>query len=383
MLIRKTALLEVNSKRETIWKQSKTCLSSITSGNIEKFVCYQQQKLTSNCSSDISNISSIILPLNKTSKSWAKKSSNKRHNNLLCTSYSCINLRPKRQIVNPKANINSLKYYNTNYHQGSPKAYKMITKQIIYFPTALLLALACALSTMNSHFVQADSALLSNMQKLKISPDVIGVTDYTNTIRVELHGNVVKPGDPVPAKHFKDLNMAKITWDVNNFDNRYTLLLLDLDRKPGPNNTQNIYNQFTSLNIPGNVINAGQTIVAFDTPIVPCQPSTKHRILMLAFIQDQNIDISEVAYMSASSGHSVKRENFKLDDFIRRHRLDLAAANVFLAIGESNGICSGGSTLHSFHSLSTILIAMVTAITAYGFSSSSSSSKRSQSLMSL
>lgn len=165
--------------------------------------------------------------------------------------------------------------------------------------------------------------------------------------------------------------MAKIVWDVSNFDARHTLLLLDLDRKHSGNGTNSIYNQFTSLNIPGNVINAGQTIVAFDTPIVPCQPSSKHRILMLAFHQKQNIDISDVAYMSASSGQSSKRENFKLNDFINRHRLDLVAANVFLAIGETNGVCSSSVTLHSLRSVSSsILIAMVTAIIALRFTSS-------------
>lgn len=214
----------------------------------------------------------------------------------------------------------------------------------------------------------ADGSLVSNMQKLKISPDILPTNNYLSTIKVELHGNVVKPGDPVPAKNFKDLNMAKISWDVDNFEARYTLLLLDVDRKAGAGSNAsqtNIYNQFTSLNIPGNIINAGQTIVAFDTPVVPCQPGSKHRILMLAFHQDQNIDISDVAYISASSGQSSKRENFKLDDFINRHRLELVAANVFLAVGETNGVCSGSPSLYQAqHSTLSILIAMVMAATA-------------------
>lgn len=220
-----------------------------------------------------------------------------------------------------------------------------------------------------SQYAAADSSLQSSMQRLKISPDIINVNDYTGVIKVELHGNIVKPGDPVPARHFKDLNMAKITWESDDYSVPHTLLLLDLDRKPGSNSTQNIYNQYTSLNIPGNVINQGQTIVAFDTPIVPCQPSAKHRILMLAFTQDQNIDISDVAYISASSGHSHKRENFKLREFIDRHRLRLTAANVFLAMGESNGVCSGSVTLHSLQSISLILIAMVITVAVFGISS--------------
>lgn len=236
----------------------------------------------------------------------------------------------------------------------------------IYYLSALLMTL-CVLAFINAQFAIADSNLMSSMQKLKISPDIVYVNDDIAVIKVELHGNTVKPGDPVPARHFKDLNMAKISWEADDYTAPHTLLLLDLDRKPSSNLTQNIYNQYTSLNIPGSYINQGQTIVAFDTPIVPCQPSTKHRILMLAFQQDQNIDISEVAYMSASSGHSHKRENFKLREFIDRHRLKLVAANVFLAMGESNGVCSGSVTLHSIQSVSSIEIAMVMAVTAFGF----------------
>lgn len=282
----------------------------------------------------------------------------------------------KNFIVNPRSTTTTRDNHCVKRRRNSPKeTYKnkmtimFNMENNIYYLSALLLAL-CTLSLTSFGLVKADAQLLQQVQKLKVSPDIIHIPSYIGTIRVELYNNPIKPGDSVPARNFKDLNMAKITWDVSNYDARHTLLLLDLDRKAGANNTQNIYNQFTSLNIPGNLINAGQNIVAFEPPSVPCQPSTKHRILMLAFHQDQNIDIPDIAYMAASSGDSTRRENFKLQNFITRHRLELVAANVFSATGETNGICSSSSTIHhSIQSVSSILIAMVIAITAYGFSS--------------
>lgn len=264
------------------------------------------------------------------------------------------------KITVPNSQYNRLIIYN----QGQQGSDKMLNN--IYYLSALLLTL-CAILLSQSQLVSADALLQSQLQKLKISPDIISVPSYVETIKIEVHGNVVKPGDPVPAKHFKDLNMDKITWDVSNFDARHTLVLLDLDRKPtltSANNSNSIYNQFTSLNIPGNVIKAGQNIAAFDTPIVPCPPSLKHRLLMLAFHQKQNIDISEVAYISTASGPNPKRENFKINEFMNKHRLELVAANVILAAGDPSGVCSGSSANHS--NISSILFAMVMVATAFG-----------------
>lgn len=203
-------------------------------------------------------------------------------------------------------------------------------------------------------------SLYNTFQKLKI-PDIIPVTTSTSTIRVELNGNVVKPGDPIPAKNFKNLDIMKgVTWDVSGYEPKYTLMLLDLDKKPPTNGTLNIYNQYTNLNIPGNQIINGQVIVALEAPNVPCEVSTKHRLVILALHQDQNFDIADVAYISASAGHSARRENFKLEDFIKRHRLHLAAANVFVAIGETGSTCSGSITLHpQLFTMSWMLIVMV------------------------
>lgn len=201
-------------------------------------------------------------------------------------------------------------------------------------------------------------SLYQSFQKLKI-PDLIPVSYSTDTIRVELNGNIVKPGDPIPARSFRNLDIMKgVHWEPD-YDSKYTLMLLDLDRRPNQNGTLNIYNQYTSLNIPGNQIVNGQAIVAFDPPNVPCQPSTKHRLVMLAFHQDQNFDLADVAYISAPAGYSSRRENFRLDDFIQRHRLHLAAANVFLAIGEVNGVCSAGSTLQPSYLVTVFTLVMI------------------------
>lgn len=276
---------------------------------------------------------------------------------------------------NQQITVNSKAYKSIDNHcsrkQGYPKtkAHKMMNDHI-YYLSALFMTLCCTLSIASQFAAAAaDGSLQSVLQKMRIHPDTIEVDDSTQVIKVELHGNIVKPGDPIPARHFKDLSMGKIFWDPYDLTKSHTLMLLDLDRKPGSNVTQNIYNQYTSLNIPGNIINQGQTIVALDTPIVPCQPSAKHRILMLVFQQDQNIDISDAVNISAASGHSQKRENFKLSEFIQRHRLSLLAANAFFAMGEANGVCSGSITIHSLQSISTVLIAMVIAVTAFALTS--------------
>lgn len=253
------------------------------------------------------------------------------------------------QAINPELN-NSID--NLSYNKTS-RAYKMKSNICCTITEASVLILLAFMQ-----IIMTEASLQSNMQKLKIPSDIVPVTGYTNTIKVELNGNVIKPGDPVPARNFKNLDFQKINWDAD-YEAKYTLMLLDLDRKPGTNGSLNIYNQFTSVNIPGNIINGGQSIVAFDSPNVPCQPSTKHRLVMLAFRQDQNIDLADIAYISAPTGPSQRRENFKLEEFISRHRLELAAANVFLAIGEANGICSASITIHSLQSMSFGLVAMV------------------------
>ena len=188
-------------------------------------------------------------------------------------------------------------------------------------------------------------SLYNTFQKLKI-PDIIPVTTSTSTIRVELNGNVVKPGDPIPAKNFRNLDIMKgVSWEPNSYDSKYTLMLLDLDKKPATNGTLNPYNQYTNLNIPLNQIINGQVIVALEAPSVPCQVSAKHRLVILAFHQDQNLDIADLAYIAASAGHSKTRENFRIEEFVKRHRLHLEAANVFLAISEPGSLCSAGMTL--------------------------------------
>lgn len=315
------------------------------------------------------NTIKATVPYSSYSKSESSFTLQKRHKPSNSPSIIINSNAYKSQQITVNSKTNKSIDNHCSRKQGYPKtrAHKMMNDHI-YYLSALLMTLCCTLS-ITSQFAAAaaDGSLQSILQKMRIHPDTIEVDDSTQVIKVELHGNVVKPGDPIPARHFKDLSMGKIFWDPYDYSKPHTLMLLDLDRKPGSNVTQNIYNQYTSLNIPGNTINQGQTIVALDTPIVPCQPSAKHRILMLVFQQDQNIDISDAVNISAASGHSQKRENFKLSDFIQRHRLSLLAANAFFAMGEANGVCSGSITIHSLQNISTILFAMVIAVTAFAF----------------
>lgn len=210
------------------------------------------------------------------------------------------------------------------------------------------------------------------LQKLKINQDFasLPLTADLATIKLEIHDRAVKPGDQVPAKNVRDLNLAKVHWDVDSDDSRYTLILLDLDRRQN-NQTSSAYNQYTNFNILGNNINSGQTFVAFDPPSVPCAANSKHRILLLALLQDQNIDIVNVSDMAASSGYSPRRENFNLGEFIKRHRLRTRAANLFLATGETGVFCSSAKAiLPTFSPIqlltSSIFIAMVMAASPLG-----------------
>ena len=200
---------------------------------------------------------------------------------------------------------------------------------------------------------------LSDKYRLHKFPEILGITDYTKLIQVNLLGNPIKPGDNVPVKNFKNLDLSKISWNENDPDTRHTLLLLDLDRKLGSNNTATFYNQFTSLNIPGNAISGGQIITAFDPPSVPCVPSTKHRVALLVYSQKQNIDIMSMKDIAASAGPSKNRENFALAKFVELHDLELQAANVFFAAGDINGICSASATVHSFAIFQPVLMVML------------------------
>lgn len=210
----------------------------------------------------------------------------------------------------------------------------------------------------------ADSNLQTQLSKFRVIAEVIDAS-YASPIQVYLHGKLLKPGDPIPARNFKDIDILKTQWAISNNDAQHTLILLDLDRKLRPNATQiSIYNLYTTVNIPGHELVRGQAIVSMEPPVVPCSPTAKHRVLMLVFHQSQTIDISDIVNIAAGPGQATKRENFNLNTFIQRHRLNLVAANVFHALGETDGICSGSTSLNSLQSLSSIVIAMVIVGTA-------------------
>lgn len=253
------------------------------------------------------------------------------------------------------------------FKQTNTKYQNKMTGSGNIYCTILQASLLCLLASLIQivPLIEAQQ-LMSTMQKLKIPDEIVPMSGYVVPITVELNGNSIKPGDPVPAKNFKNLDLKNIKWDAYDSDARYTFMLLDLDRKPGLNGTMNIYNQFTSINIPGNQIGQGQVIVGFDPPSVPCHPSTKHRLLMLAFRQVETIDLVKIVNISAPAGPSPTRENLKLSEIIQRHRLTLEAANVFYAVGEANGICSGSMTIHSLASMSIVnLVSMVILVSTF------------------
>lgn len=234
---------------------------------------------------------------------------------------------------------------------------------------SILLAATILLSSSAVQLVRAsDSNLLKELTNQKISPLIIDAS-YANQVEVYLHGAKLKPGVQVAARQFKEIDILKTSWAASNNDAQHTLIMLDLDRKLRASNQsqpESPYNLFTTVNIPGHSIAQGQAIVSMEAPTVPCLPTQKHRILMLVFHQSQTIDLSDVINIAASPGQSGKRENFNLNTFINRHRLNLVAANVFMAVGEMGGVCSGAgaSLLNSFQSLSSIVIEMVIVGTA-------------------
>lgn len=246
----------------------------------------------------------------------------------------------------------------------TPPLFILSSGSIVLMVPLLLVALNTAQLAAAS-----DSNLYNQLSKVKITPDIIDAS-YANLVQVYLHGKSIKPGDPIQARHFKEIDIFKTEWASSNSDAQHTLILLDLDRKLRANSSQtSFYNQYTSVNIPGHDVVRGQAIVSLEPPTVPCAPSVKHRILMLVFHQSQTIDLSDVVNIAAAPGQTSKRENFKLDTFMQRHRLSLIAANVFMAMGETNGVCSGATShlppINSFQSsLSWCMIAMVTVLAA-------------------
>jgi len=219
------------------------------------------------------------------------------------------------------------------FHQSSDHIY-----------STLLSSSFILLTTLTYFNSLVEGSAYSSMQKLKIPADLIPTIDaYTQTVKIQLNGNDVKPGDPVPARSFKTLDLSKISWEAND-DAKYTIMLLDLDRKPNAT-APSIYNLYTSINAPANLISSSQTLVAFDPPNVSCHPSMKHRLVLLVYRQSESIDLPSIVTIAVPTGYSEKRENFNLLDFMTKHRLTLVAANVFTAIGETGGVCSGSLSI--------------------------------------
>lgn len=225
------------------------------------------------------------------------------------------------------------------FNMNPPKRYLMSWRQ---FQRNTLLLIASLVSVC-AHLAAA-SSILSEALRLRV-PSELQISGNTPTLRIEFNGSVIEPGQSLPARAFRNFDLTKsVSWPSHS-DTRYTLLLVDLDRKLPGLNTTSIYNQYTNLNIPGDAVGSGQVIVAFELPQIACSPATKHRLAMLAFEQDQILEMSDVAYLAAVSGDPKKREIPKFEVFTTRHRLRLAAANVFQIAGETSSLCSSAASL--------------------------------------
>lgn len=234
------------------------------------------------------------------------------------------------------------------------------TKMIhIYLLPVLLVGVLLALQG-----AVADGSIESNLKKYNINPDI--VPSNIDILRVEIRNKELKPGDLVPAKNFQDFIQAKFSWGESRND-RYTLLLIDLDRGvKNKSQTPTItgYAQFLSVNIPGNSLSAGQAVLAFDPPSVECEPGKTHRLLLLSLLQKQSVDLIQFVPLAAPSGPSKKRENVDVEKIIKEHDLQVVAANIFLAQGETNGVCSGVESIYGIGVASTLLISSIATIVA-------------------
>lgn len=238
------------------------------------------------------------------------------------------------------------------------------------------LYLLSALSIVCLLFIQgAHSDLSTSLQRHKVSPDLISTANL-DVLEVEIKNKKLKPGDNVPVKTFQDFfthPSNKFLWNSGT-GYFYSIFLLDLDRRPtqGSNKTQ-LYNLFTVINVPGNSISSGQNIAVFDKPEVECEAGKSHRILLLAALQRSIIEISDVVSVSSPAGYSKKRENFDLKNFLIQQQLEPYAANIFLAQGESGGVCSGASAtsklaLTTTSSLLYVTIFITTTLLASSYS---------------
>lgn len=267
-----------------------------------------------------------------------------------------------RQLPNQRHSRTSVNM-NNNHLQSATLKHIVCTALSVLISFLVLINSSGGANT----FVMAAENVDQALKSLKVYSDIISEAVYT-PVNVVLQGSPVKPGQGVSASKFKDLKPEEITWDADS-NSRHTLILLDLDSgrtgsQPQNNNTGlTIYNQYTSINIQGNSINSGAAIVGYEPPRVPCAKSTKHRMLLLALVQPQLIDLPDVYSISAPSGqHSPKRENFKLKEFLTRHRYEIAAANVFLALGEVDGVCSSAASQTKLTMMNHLILALLATL---------------------
>lgn len=103
-------------------------------------------------------------------------------------------------------------------------------------------------------------------------------------------------------------------------DRLYTILLVDVDV---------LFLHWLVINIPGTSLADGQVIAEYQPPSPASQ--YPHRYLAVALLQEGVTDRQSLRSRSAYLCHEDNRRQFHLKSFLKKHKMELSAANYFLS----------------------------------------------------
>ncbi|KAG4067882.1 hypothetical protein HA402_010568 [Bradysia odoriphaga] len=158
----------------------------------------------------------------------------------------------------------------------------------------------------------------------KVVPDVIAIPPRIG-LKVTYNDKEVNFGNELTPTEVKDIPLVDWTADAHSF---YTLIMTDPDAPSRKEPTFGQWFHWTVVNIPGNDLSKGDTLVEYVGSGPP--PDTDlHRYVLLVFKQQHKHDFNE-PILSNKSGEGRAKRSVK--DFVTKHELgDAIAGNFFQA----------------------------------------------------
>lgn len=148
---------------------------------------------------------------------------------------------------------------NMDNNRTNNSIYKFIRSQATMYSSTLII-----LSTIINLTQAQNTDFTTAFKKLKIVPDLLP-NPPQSLVNLNINNKIIRPGDVLNVKDLK--NIPTFSWSESNGDARSTIVLLDVDRhKTSSNNSLNSYNHLTIINIPGDNVQSGTAIIAYDSP---------------------------------------------------------------------------------------------------------------------